>query len=123
MRHLYSSMNSTPATLVNSRYDHEACGLGFVASLEGAAQHDILRLALTALARLAHRGAVAADHKSSDGVGILTAIPRALLLKQARNHVARRARVRGGHAFSAAGRNLHHARAPVPSGLRGQREA
>jgi glutamate synthase (ferredoxin) len=75
-------MNSTPATLVNSRFDHEACGLGFVASLEGAAQHDILRLALTALGRLAHRGAVAADHKSSDGVGILTAIPRALLLKQ-----------------------------------------
>jgi glutamate synthase (ferredoxin) len=74
--------NSIKATLIDSRFDHEACGLGFVASLEGAAQHDILRLALTALARLAHRGAVAADHKSSDGVGILTAIPRDFLLKQ-----------------------------------------
>jgi len=81
--HLYSGLsNSATATLVDSRFDHEACGLGFVASLQGAAQHDILRLALTALARLAHRGAVAADHKSSDGVGILTTIPRALLLKQ-----------------------------------------
>jgi len=76
-------VNSTPASLVDSRFDHEACGLGFVASLESVAQHEILRLALTALGRLAHRGAVAADHKSSDGVGLLTAIPCAFLLKQA----------------------------------------
>ena len=70
-------------TLVNSCFDHESCGVGFVATLHGASSHDILRLALTALSRLAHRGAVAADHKSSDGVGILTALPRAFLLKQA----------------------------------------
>ncbi len=45
-----------------------------------ASDHHILRLAHTALGlRLAHRGAVAADHKSSDGVGILTAVPRAFL--------------------------------------------
>ncbi len=74
---------SAPATLIDSRFDHEACGVGFVASLDGDARHDILRLALTALGRLAHRGAVAADHKSSDGVGVLTAIPRSFLLQQA----------------------------------------
>ncbi len=50
--------------------------------MHGASSHHILRLALTALGRLAHRGAVAADRKSSDGVGILTAVPRAFLLKQ-----------------------------------------
>ena len=70
-------------TLVNSRFDHESCGVGFVAALHGAPSHEILRLALTALGRLAHRGAVAADYKSSDGVGVLTAVPRELLLKQA----------------------------------------
>ncbi|HEX8811618.1 MAG TPA: glutamate synthase central domain-containing protein, partial [Terracidiphilus sp.] len=53
-----------------------------VANLHGAPNHEILRLALTALGRLAHRGAVAADRKSSDGVGILTAVPRAFLLNQ-----------------------------------------
>ena len=37
-------------------------------------------MALTALARLAHRGAVATDGASSDGIGLMTAIPRALLL-------------------------------------------
>ena len=57
--------------------------MGFVAALDGAPSYDIPRLALTALGRLAHRGAVAADRKSSDGVGILTAVPRALLLKEA----------------------------------------
>src|SRR5208337_1183216 len=65
-----------------SRFDHESCGVGFVATLRRASNHDILRLALTALARLAHRGAVAADRKSSDGVGILAAVPRSFLVTQ-----------------------------------------
>jgi len=77
-----SASASGRATLIDSRFDHESCGVGFVASLRGGSTHDILRLALTALGRLAHRGAVAADHVSSDGVGILTAIPRSFLLKQ-----------------------------------------
>ncbi len=54
--------------------------MGFVATLDNLPSHDILEKALTALARLAHRGAVAADGKSSDGIGIHTAIPRELLL-------------------------------------------
>ncbi len=69
-------------SLLNPRFDHESCGVGFVATLHGRSNHDILRLALTALGRLAHRGAVASDRKSSDGVGILSAVPRAFLLKQ-----------------------------------------
>ncbi len=75
-------MRSRGQSLLNPRFDHESCGVGFVASLRAASSHDIVRLALTALGRLAHRGAVAADRKSSDGVGILTSVPRALLLRQ-----------------------------------------
>jgi glutamate synthase (NADPH/NADH) large chain len=75
-------MGSRGQTLLNSRFDHDSCGVGFVATLHGAANHDILRLTLTALARLAHRGAVAADRKSSDGVGVLTAVPRNFLFSQ-----------------------------------------
>src|SRR5215469_5949826 len=78
-----SASNSPGRNLLNPRFDHESCGVGFVATLHGTSNHEILRLALTALTRLAHRGAVAADHKSSDGVGILTAVPRAFLIKQA----------------------------------------
>jgi len=77
-----SLIGSRQKTLLNSLFDQESCGVGFVATLHGASNHDILRLALTALGRLAHRGAVAADHKSSDGVGILSAIPRSFLLKE-----------------------------------------
>ena len=67
-------------SLVDPRFDQDSCGTGFVAQVSGEPSHRLLRTGLTALARLAHRGAVAADGKSSDGVGILAAIPRELLL-------------------------------------------
>src|SRR5271154_5056568 len=68
-------------SLIDERFDHDSCGVGFVASVDASPSHEILRQALTALSRLAHRGATAADGKSSDGVGVMTAIPRALLAK------------------------------------------
>jgi glutamate synthase (NADPH/NADH) large chain len=68
-------------SLVDARFDHDSCGVGFVAAVDASATHEILQQALTALARLAHRGAVASDGKSSDGVGVTTAVPRALLLR------------------------------------------
>src|SRR5215469_14538744 len=67
-------------SLLDPRFDHESCGVGFVATLTNVPSHDILEKALTALSRLEHRGAVAADGKSSDGIGITTAIPRDFLL-------------------------------------------
>src|SRR5271154_6065459 len=71
---------SLTPNLLDSRFDHDSCGVGFVATLRNQPTHEILTQALTALARLAHRGAIAADGKSSDGVGIMTAIPREFLL-------------------------------------------
>ena len=76
------SFPSGGKNLLNSRFDHESCGVGFVATLHGRSEHEILRLTLTALSRLAHRGAIAADGKSSDGVGVQTAVPRDFLLSQ-----------------------------------------
>ena len=71
------SPKSTRQTLLDERFDHDSCGVGFVASTAAnAATHEILTQALTALTRLAHRGATAADGKSSDGVGVMTALPR-----------------------------------------------
>jgi glutamate synthase (NADPH/NADH) large chain len=67
--------------LIDERFDHDSCGVGFVASIDALPNHHILQQALTALGRLAHRGATAADGKSSDGVGVMTAIPRAFLVK------------------------------------------
>ena len=74
---------SPESSLLDSRFDHDSCGVGFVATLRNQPSHLILAQALTALARLAHRGAIAADGKSSDGVGIMTGIPREFLLNSA----------------------------------------
>ena len=73
-------MPTQTPTLVDECFDHDSCGVGFVASVAGEASHAIVQQALTALSRLAHRGATAADGKSSDGVGVMTAVPRKLLL-------------------------------------------
>jgi glutamate synthase domain-containing protein 2/glutamate synthase domain-containing protein 1/glutamate synthase domain-containing protein 3 len=69
-------------SLIDPRFDFDSCGVGFVARLSSEASHQILQHALTALSRLEHRGAVASDGKSSDGVGVTTAIPRDWLLAQ-----------------------------------------
>ena len=77
-------MGQTPVfsdvpSLIDARFDHDSCGVGFVASIgQSATSHRILEHALTALSRLAHRGATASDGKSSDGVGVMTSVPRGL---------------------------------------------
>src|SRR5512144_138527 len=64
---------------------HDACGVGFVARTGGDADHDVIRLALTALSRLAHRGAPAALG-AVDGAGLLTDIPWPLLTADVRTN-------------------------------------
>src|SRR3954447_22798809 len=54
--------------------DHDACGVGFIAHARGRAGHDIVSHGLSALRRLAHRGADP-SLGSVDGCGVLTAIP------------------------------------------------
>src|SRR5579862_1537719 len=80
----FSLPTEVAPSLIDERFDHDSCGVGFVASVNASPSHEILQQALTALSRLAHRGATAADGKTSDGVGVMTAIPRALLVKAAK---------------------------------------
>ena len=54
---------------------HDACGVGFLAELEGQPSTRLLPLALTALDRLAHWGVVDADGRTGDGAGVTTQIP------------------------------------------------
>jgi glutamate synthase (ferredoxin) len=61
--------------LYNPRFEHDACGIGFVTHIEGRRSHRVLEMALEALANHAHRGAVADDRKTGDGAGILTQLP------------------------------------------------
>src|SRR6267143_543669 len=62
--------------------EQDACGVGFVARASGQRSADIARLALQALARVAHRGAAATD-RSGDGAGVLTQIPVPLFAREA----------------------------------------
>jgi glutamate synthase (NADPH) large chain len=63
--------------LYRPEYEHDACGLGFVATLKRTPTHDVVSKALEVLARLAHRGAAGCDPCSGDGSGILLQIPHA----------------------------------------------
>ena len=58
------------APLYDPSFEHDACGIGFVADAGGGRLADVLPLALGGLAALAHRGAFGADGASSDGAGI-----------------------------------------------------
>ena len=61
--------------------EHDACGLGFVANIKNVKSHEIVRDGLTILENLEHRGAVGADPKAGDGVGMLIQIPDAFFRK------------------------------------------
>ena len=61
--------------LYDSRFEHDACGVGFVADLSGCRSHDTVAKALTVLRNLEHRGAAGSDPDTGDGAGILTQIP------------------------------------------------
>src|SRR4051812_9603848 len=63
--------------LYDPRFEHDACGVAFVATLTGEASHDIVVKALTALRNLDHRGAAGAEANSGDGAGILLQVPHA----------------------------------------------
>lgn len=55
--------------------ERDACGVGFIASQQGNASHELVQQAISALGCLEHRGACSADRDSGDGAGIMSAIP------------------------------------------------
>jgi glutamate synthase (NADPH/NADH) large chain len=63
--------------LYHPKLEHDGCGIGFVASIEGRQSHDIVRKGIQILIRLAHRGACGCDPETGDGAGILIQIPHA----------------------------------------------
>ncbi|HZC79490.1 MAG TPA: glutamate synthase subunit alpha, partial [Ktedonobacterales bacterium] len=72
-------LQHTDYPLYDPRFEHAACGMGFVANISGMREHRIVERALEALANLAHRGAMDADAETSDGVGVMTQIPHRFL--------------------------------------------
>ncbi|PTQ52294.1 MAG: Glutamate synthase [NADPH] large chain [Hydrogenibacillus schlegelii] len=79
--------------------EHDACGVGFIAAGDGRPSHEVVRLGLTALYRLRHRGGVAADGLTGDGAGVMTEIPHKLLQHELAGH-ALRLPARGDYALA-----------------------
>ena len=65
--------------LYDPTLEHDACGVGFVARLDGAPSHHLVEDALAALGRMAHRGGASYGKETADGAGILIPLPRQLM--------------------------------------------
>jgi glutamate synthase (NADPH/NADH) large chain len=74
---------SNPHESINGLYrpefEKDGCGFGLMAHMDGAASHWLVRTAIGSLARLTHRGAIAADGKTGDGCGLLLKKPDGFL--------------------------------------------
>jgi glutamate synthase (NADPH/NADH) large chain len=61
--------------LYDPAHEHDACGIGFVASISGEKSHDIIKKGIQVLLNLTHRGACGCDPETGDGAGVLIQIP------------------------------------------------
>ena len=62
-------------SLYDPKLERDNCGFGLLAHMEGEASHKLVRLAMSALARMQHRGGISADGKTGDGCGLLLQKP------------------------------------------------
>jgi len=62
--------------------ERDSCGVGFIADLRGRCRHDVLEMGLTALGRMRHRGAIAADAETGDGAGVLFQLPSSFFRRE-----------------------------------------
>ena len=62
--------------LYDPAFEKDSCGFGLIANIDDKPSHWLVKTSIESLARLTHRGAVAADGKSGDGCGLLLKSPK-----------------------------------------------
>ncbi|MDC7225045.1 MAG: glutamate synthase central domain-containing protein, partial [Spirochaetales bacterium] len=67
--------------LYDPAQEHDACGVGFVARIDGRKTHQIVEEGVEILCNLEHRGAVGGDQKTGDGAGMLVQLPHKFFSK------------------------------------------
>ncbi|MFT4607264.1 MAG: glutamate synthase (NADPH/NADH) large chain, partial [Chitinophagales bacterium] len=77
------STNTTLKGLYDPSFEKDSCGFGLIANIDDKPSHWLIETSIAALARLTHRGAVAADGKSGDGCGLLIKKPDSFLRQKA----------------------------------------
>ena len=73
-----------PQGLYDPANEHDSCGVGFLANIEGVATHQIVADSIEVLKNLLHRGAVGGDLSTGDGAGVLFQVPDKFFRKEAK---------------------------------------
>ncbi|MEZ4959671.1 MAG: glutamate synthase-related protein [Saprospiraceae bacterium] len=68
--------------LYDSKFEHDACGIGFVANIKGNKNHQTVSDALTVLENMEHRGACGCEENTGDGAGILIQTPHEFFFEE-----------------------------------------
>lgn len=68
--------------LYDPRQEHDACGIGFVANINGQRSHDCIVKGIQVLINLTHRGACGCDPETGDGAGVLIQIPHRFFARE-----------------------------------------
>src|ERR1700747_2718885 len=77
-----TSVLSSAQCLYDPAQEHDACGIGFVASISGQKSHEIIKKGIQVLLNLAHRGACGCDPETGDGAGVLIQIPHQFFARE-----------------------------------------
>ena len=85
--------------LYDPAFEHDSCGVAFVATLTGIPSRDVIAQGLEALRNLDHRGAVGADPKTGDGAGMLLQIPDGFFRSEVDFELPRQGAYAVGNAF------------------------
>ena len=89
-RFIDNARHLVEAHVYSPEQEHDACGVGLIAAIDGKPRREVVEAAIQALKSVWHRGAVDADGKTGDGAGLHVQVPRAFF----EEHVART-----GHAL------------------------
>jgi glutamate synthase (NADPH/NADH) large chain len=73
---------SSSQGLYHPSFEHDSCGVGFIANIKGHKSHQLVSDALTMLERMAHRGACGCEPNTGDGAGILIQVPHAFFISE-----------------------------------------
>ncbi len=72
----------TKQGLYDPQFEHDACGVGLVANINGVKAHSIIEQGIEVLENLEHRGACGADPETGDGAGILVQMPHEFFVRE-----------------------------------------
>ena len=75
-------INPAKQGLYDPRYEHDACGVGFIVDLKGRKSHDLVEKGIQILLNLEHRGACGCEKNTGDGAGILIQMPDKFFRKE-----------------------------------------